>query len=194
METILDQDIIRLIREHPLAWVLPQDQGVFPVLLPMLVECDATGAPVSLLGHVPKAHPLAVAFKSDGRARFLFLGPHGYISPELVSNKDWAPTWNYAALQIDGDVTIDEKLTDEALGALVEQMEQGRASPWSVSMLGDRYDLLRARVVGFRARISNIHARFKLGQDESQTAFGEIVDCLSDPDLSSWMKRFRPAD
>ncbi len=63
METTVHQDIIRLIRERPLAWVLPHDQNFFPALLPMLAECDSKDAPVSLLGHVPKAQPLAAAFK-----------------------------------------------------------------------------------------------------------------------------------
>ncbi len=111
-----------------------------------------------------------------------------------MSNKNWAPTWNYAAVQIDTNVTIDDSLTGEALDALVDHMERGRAAPWSISMLGDRYASLKARVVGFRAEILDIRAKFKLGQDENQTAFGEIVDGLGDPALSSWMKHFRSAD
>lgn len=194
MKTIVDQDIVRLIREYPLAWVVPQDHRVFPALLPMIAECDSVGAAVSLMGHVPKAHPLTAVFKNDGRTRFLFLGPHGYISPELLSNKDWAPTWNYAAAQIDAEVEIDDNLTGEALNALVEKMEQGRAAPWSVAALGDRYSLLESRVVGFRARILSVQAKFKLGQDEDPTAFSEIVDGLGDLELSSWMKCFRAAD
>ena len=194
VEPLADEDIVRLIREYPLAWIVPHDPAVFPALLPMLVECDGAGAPVSLLGHMPKNHPLVSAFKADGRGRFLFLGPHGYISPELMSNKDWAPTWNYAAAQIDGDVKFEDTLIHEALETLVKHMEQGRAEPWTAAMLGERYSALSARVVGFRVRISGMRARFKLGQDEGDGAFGEIVDGLSDPHLSSWMKRFRPSD
>ncbi len=186
-----NDDVLKLIRENPVAWIVPEDQRTFPALLPMLVECDADGAPTSLLGHVPKHHALAEAFKARPSARFLFLGPHGYISPEHLSDKNWAPTWNYASVQIDGDVALDDSLTDEALETLVAHMEAGRADPWTVAHLGERYDSLRRRVIGFRAQITAIRARFKLGQDESAGAFDEILAGLPAPDLARWMRAFR---
>jgi transcriptional regulator len=186
-----NEDVVRLIREHPMAWVVPKNQDAFPVLLPMLVECGADGAPASLLGHVPKHNPLAGTLLKDGAARFLFLGPHAYISPESMSDKDWAPTWNYASAQLDCVVDLDDRLTEEALEKLVSHMEEGRAQQWSVAMLGARYGKLRSQVIGFRARIVGMRARFKLGQDESETAFGEILEGLGDGDLADWMRRFR---
>lgn len=186
-----NEDVIRLIRENPLAWVVPADQSVFPVLLPMLVECNQAGTPVSLLGHVPKARPLAGALHRQGDARFLFLGPNAYISPEFVSDKNWAPTWNYASAQVDGMVEISDSLTEEALETLVSHMEEGRSEPWTTSMLGERYAKLRTQVIGFRARIERVRANFKLGQDESEPVFAEIADGLESPDLSGWMRRFR---
>lgn len=186
-----NENIVRLVRENPLAWVAPRDAAAFPALLPMLIECDADGAPVSLLGHMPKRHALVGAFKSDGAARFLFLGPHRYISPEHVSNKDWAPTWNYASAQIDGVVGIDDALTKGALEKLVDHMEKDRAQPWTTAFLGERYESLRRQVVGFRVKIERIRGRFKLGQDENDTVFDEIVKGLGNKEIAHWMRQFR---
>lgn len=184
-------DLADLIRQYPLAWVVPQAAGAVPMLFPMLVECDAVGKPVSLLGHLPKRHPLSHVFKSDGAATFLFLGAHGYISPEHLSNKNWAPTWNYASAQLDCVVELDADLTETALETLVDYMEKDRAQPWDISALGERYGALRSSVLGFRARILRMRGRFKLGQDEAETAFDEITQGLDDADLAEWMKRFR---
>ena len=184
-------DLVELIRRYPLAWIAPRVVDAVPMLCPMLMECDTGGKPASLLGHLPKRHPLARAFKSGGEATFLFLGPHGYISPEYLSDKDWAPTWNYASAQFDCAVDLDDRLTEEALEQLVEHMERGRSEPWNISALGDRYHSLRGRVIGFRAKIIRMRAKFKLGQDETQTAFEDITESLRDTDLADWMRRFR---
>jgi len=41
------------IRDHPLAWVVSDDCDA--TLLPLIVECDAAGTPVALVGHYPAA-------------------------------------------------------------------------------------------------------------------------------------------
>ena len=189
-----DADLVDLIRRYPLAWIVPQGADVAAMLCPMLIECNTDGKPLSLLGHMPKRRPLAGVFKSGGLATFLFLGPHDYISPEYLSDKNWAPTWNYAAAQLVCSVQADDRLTEEALETLVRRMEKDRPQPWDVAALGERYGALRSRVIGFRAKIIRTHAKFKLGQDETQTAFGEIAAGLKNADLVRWMKRFRDPD
>ncbi len=46
-------------------------------------------------------------------------------------------------------------------------------------------------VIGFRARILSVSARFKLGQDEMAETFARIVASLGDEDLKYWMTRMR---
>ena len=187
-------DLVDLIRRYPLAWIVPQATDAAAMLCPMLIECDADGKPSSLLGHLPKRHSLASVFRPEGLATFLFLGPHGYVSPEHLSDKNWAPTWNYASAQLVCSVRLDDRLTKEALETLVRHMEKDRPAPWDIAALGERYGVLRSRVIGFRAQIIRTRAKFKLGQDETQTAFGEIAAGFEDADLVRWMKRFRDPD
>jgi transcriptional regulator len=180
-------DLARLIADHPLAWIVARGDPACATPMPLLLERGADGAPLSLLGHLPKRHPLIATFAGNSAGLFLFQGPHGYITPEWLPDKDWAPTWNFAVATIEAEVTIDPALTDDALQRLVAHMERDRAAPWTVDALGDRYAKLREHVTGFRASITGWRARFKLGQDESDTGFAAIVDGLGDGDLARWM-------
>ncbi len=187
-----DADVADLIAAYPLAWIVSGEMDTAITVMPILLDRDETGRPVSLTGHLPKSSAHFQGLVEKPRALFLFQGPQGYISPGLVSDKTWAPTWNFAIVKILADVTFDEQLTDRALERLVAHMEAARAEPWSTANMGPRYSLLRKSVIGFRATILSVDARFKLGQDEKSPVLAEIVDHLENPALADWMRRFNP--
>lgn len=182
-------DLAALIAAHPLAWVVSRTTRFRATPLPILLERDEAGAPISLLGHFARSNPQVEALAADPAALFLFTGPHGYISPSMAGRRDWGPTWNYAAARIEAEIELEPDLNDEAVARLVHHMERDRSLKWTASELGDRYALLVHHIVAFRARITRIDARFKLGQDESDDDFMNIVASLGDGELSSWMRR-----
>jgi transcriptional regulator len=185
-----DRDVVELIEAHPLAFVI-SGEGFVTTPLPMLVETDASGRPATLLGHFARRNPHVNVLRADPRGCFLFVGPHGYVSPELVTTtKDWAPTWNYAFARVVADVAFDEELNGEAIQRLVEKMERGRREPWTTAEMGARYERLKAQVIGFRATIVDVAARFKLGQDERPEVLEDIVAGFTGTGLASWMQRF----
>jgi transcriptional regulator len=183
-------DLARLIDAHPLAWVMALGDPALATPMPVLLERGVDGAPLSLLGHLPLAHPLVGALRVDPRALLLFQGPHAYITPGWLSEKDWAPTWNFAVAKVSATVVLDDGLTDEALRRIVAHMEQGRPDPWTPAHMGARYETLKRHVIGFRATITSFSARFKLGQDERSAVFEEIVAGLGDHPVAAWMKDF----
>lgn len=186
-----DGDVVDLVASFPLAWVVSSRPDFAATMLPILLEADDAGRPVSLLGHFAKRNPQVERIRADGRTLFLFTGPHGYISPELVTTtRNWGPTWNYAQARIVADVEFDEGLNDEALEKLVGKMEQGRRDPWTRAELGPRYDRMKRAIIAFRAPIVSIEAKFKLGQDERAEVFSDIVSGLEAGDLADWMRRF----
>lgn len=185
-----DADVLQLIDSHPLAWIVAKSAPEFAALMPILIETDAEGKPAALVGHLPRAHPIVAALAKAPRALFLFQGPHAYISPDWLSDKNWAPTWNFTVVQITADVTFDAALTDDALSRLVAHMEKDRAEPWTAAALGPRYATLRDRVIGFRGAIKQVTPRFKLGQDEKPNTFQEILRGLGDHPVAQWMRRF----
>lgn len=186
-----DRDIVDLVAAYPLAWVVSAVPEFRATPLPILLETDETGRPVSLLGHIGRSNRQFAQMQAAPRTLFLFSGPHGYISPELVTTtRDWGPTWNYATARIVADVHFDESLNDEALEKLVGKMEHGRPNPWVREELGPRYDRMKQAIIAFRAPIVGIEARFKLGQDERDEVLGDIVAGLDGSDLADWMRRF----
>ena len=164
-------DIVALIAAHPLAWVASRDFDATP--LPLLAECDGQGRLVSLFGHYARRNPQVAAFQADPRALILFNGPQDYVSPTLVSNPVWGATWNYATVRITADIAFVPEETDAALRQLAAHLEP--EGGWQVDAMGERYDRMIHEIVAFRATVTSCEAVFKLGQDESDSSFAEIV-------------------
>jgi transcriptional regulator len=186
-----DRDIVDLIDQFPLAWVVSGNPGFSGTPLPILVEADEAGRPTRLVGHFAKSNPQVEQIRAEPRTLFLFTGPHGYVSPELVTTtRNWGPTWNYATVRIVADVRFDEGLNEEALERLVRKMEEGRKLPWTRAELGSRYEGMKNAIIAFRASIVGIEGRFKLGQDERSEVLSDLINGFGDSDLAHWMRRF----
>lgn len=188
-DTWSSRDIRDVISAYPLASIVPDADPLSTIEMPVLLDCDDEGRPMSLVGHLPRHAPITGLLATQRRCTFLFRGPDGYISPDMAGKSDWGPTWNFIIVRVAADVVPDETFTDEALDRTVAHMEQNRPEPWNRESLGGRYETLRGGVIGFRAPVITIAARFKLGQDERRETFDHIVASLGDTPLSSWMKR-----
>jgi transcriptional regulator len=177
-------DVVALIAAYPLAWVVSRDFDATP--LPLLAECDADGRLVALFGHYARRNPQVAAFERDPAALILFRGAQGYVSPTLVSAPHWGATWNYAAVRIVADLAFVPAETDASVRRLATHLEPDGA--WSVAAMGVRYDALIDHIVAFRATVRSCEATFKLGQDETDATFDEIVRNHPDVDLVGAMR------
>jgi transcriptional regulator len=185
-------DLNRLLDGHPLCWVVSGgalDRHATP--LPLLAERDPEGRVASLFGHMARANPQHRALQDDPRATVLCMGPEGYISPRLVSNPNWGPTWNYAVCRFETEVRFVPEENDAALYRLAAALEGQGAGSWTPERMGERYEQLKPHIIAFRASILEIHPRFKLGQDENRETFDEIVSGVADRSLADWMSRTR---
>jgi transcriptional regulator len=114
-----------------------------------------------------------------------------------VSNRTWAPTWNYTVVQFLVTIAFDETPArlDAHLHDLVEAMEEGRPGAWHPSEMGARYETLKRMIVPFEATVVEQRAKFKLGQDERDAVFTDITSALdgagSDA-LVAWMRELNP--
>ena len=184
------QDALDLIQEYPLAWVCPTGgDPMTSTLLPLLAEVDGEGRVRSLLGHMARRNPLFRALCEQPQAHILFTGPQGYVSPAYVSDPTWAPSWNYAQVRIVATVRFLPEASDEALRTLLNEMEQSVPSGWTPANMGPRYERLQAYVIAFRADVTNLQARFKLGQEEKPEQLREILVRHPDEALVRWMRR-----
>ena len=183
-------DVRALIAEYPLAWVCARNDAAPATLLPLIGEYDAAGRLTALIGHLGRRNALVPALTEAPDALILFRGPDGYISPEMVGRRDWAPTWNYAQLTIEARITFTARATAAAVLTLVEAMEADRETPWRPQELGDRRAAMERQIIGFRAEVLKLSGRFKLGQDETPETVRAIIDAVRDPELAAWMRRF----
>ena len=172
-------DVVALIAADPLAWVVSRDFDATP--LPLLAECDDEGRLVSLFGHYARRNPQVAAFEQDASALILFGGAQGYVSPTLVSKPQWGATWNYAAVRIVADLAFVPAETEASVRRLAEHLEPDGA--WTVEAMGERFNRLIEHIVAFRATIRSCEATFKLGQEESDETFAEIVRHHTNADL-----------
>jgi transcriptional regulator len=188
-------DVIDLIREYPLAIMVSlAKQGFSSTPLPMLPETDENGRLVRLLGHMSLANKQHQELRTRGDACFLFQGPHSYVSPTLVPDRSWAPTWNYALVRVNAVVHFRPDQNDNALRQLVACMEAGKEDAWAVEELGERYQQLSRHITAFHAEVTSVEATFKLGQEEKPVMFESMLEGLNHPELERWMQRFRAAD
>ena len=81
-----------------------------------------------------------------------------------------------------------------AVDRLVEAMEGDDPDRWSTDLLGARRDAMLDRIIAFRAHVIGTDHHFKLGQDEAEQAFGEIVARHPDRELAAWMRRQNSGD
>ena len=193
-----DEQVLRLVLQNPLAWIVSLDAGEFRATpLPLRPRVGGDGRIEALEGHMARSNPLCAALQRDTRALVLFSGPQGYISPSWMSDRTWAPTWNYAVVQFLVTIAFDETPArlDAHLNDLVDSMERGRPGAWQPSEMGARYETLKRRIVPFDAKVLEQRAKFKLGQDERDAVFAEITDALGRSGsgaLLAWMRELNP--
>ena len=177
-----EQEVTRLVLEHPFAWIVSAADGEFTATpLPVRPVVDTGGRVVELQGHFARSNPHVEQLRRAPRALILFMGSHGYISSSWLTDRTRTPTWNYAMVQyvVDIELVEDSGQTDALMRDLVDAMESGRPDAWSLDEMGPRYQRLVTSVVGFHARIRERRTKFKLGQDERDSEYTDILAALA---------------
>ncbi|MFK4872372.1 FMN-binding negative transcriptional regulator [Novosphingobium sp. ZW T3_23] len=181
-------EIAALVAHHPLAWVVSGTPSFHATPLPLVADLAADGSIAALIGHFALANPQVEALRQQPRALLLFQGAQGYISPELVTQPQWAPTWNYAVARFEVDVAFSPQDNGEALDRLIAHMEGDRPDRWTVAKMGERYEPMSRHIIAFRATVLSCEATFKLGQDERPESLAQILAGHPDAGLAAAMR------
>lgn len=192
-----DVEVTQLITRYPLAWIVSRDNPNNATPLPLRPEQVEDDRVVTLTGHFARRNPQVASLQSSPLATVLFMGPNGYVSPSWFSDRTQAPTWNYASINCDVEIEfLDNHVDlDRIVRDLVEAMEGNRQNRWRIEEMHGRYELLLQRIIPFRAHVRAINAKFKLGQDERDDVYPEIIRGLSrtgSEELVSMMEAANP--
>jgi transcriptional regulator len=167
--TNTDLDEVReFIRTHSFAILVNDLEGKpWATHTPLELGTDAQGEDI-LIGHIARANPQWKAFQGNPEVLCIFQGPHTYISSSWYKEEE-VPTWNYIAVHVYGTVQIMEEVEVLAwLSQLVDQHEAGEKDPVSLSRMSPATLRQVRGVVGFRIRINEILAAFKLSQGREE--------------------------
>ncbi|MBS1104043.1 FMN-binding negative transcriptional regulator [Gluconobacter sp. Dm-62] len=184
---------LQLVRDYPLAAIT----GIsiypgLPVHIPLIAQTEGEPEQItSFIGHMAKRNVSPQALQSPQEVGILFCGPEGYITPNLLTDRSWIPTWNYARLFVSGQITFYPEITQSSLEILTQEMEQNQPAPWSMEEAGNRIERLKEHIIGFRVENLTFHPAFKLGQDEKEEIFSQIIENHNDRLLTIWMEKFR---
>ncbi len=120
----------------------------------------------------------------DGaRGLFIVNGPSGYISPDWYGLAQQVPTWNYAAVELDGvigtlGVAALRGQLDDASAA--HEAHLAPKAPWTADQLSpQRMAALMDAIHGFEFRITGWRGTLKMGQGKPRAALAATANGVS---------------
>jgi transcriptional regulator len=126
--------------------------------------------PRSLRFHISRANRGSASL--DGGRLFLSCtGPDSYVSPDWYGTADQVPTWNYVAVEAEGDARrLDEgelaRLLDD-LGAIHEARLAPKPIWTRAKMSPGRFEAMLKAIIGYEMRVDAFRGTRKLGQTKS---------------------------
>lgn len=132
-----------------------------------------------ITGHMAYGNPQWRTFEAPEEVLVMFQGPHAYISSSWYEQEN-VPTWNYQAVHIYGKAEVlDEEELKQDLTRLMETYEKHRENPVLWEKLSP--SLLEKElkgIVGFKIKVNEIQAAYKMSQNRNETDYRNIVEQL----------------
>jgi len=178
-------DAIAFMRANPFAiLVSTTDEGPYATHLPLFVQTE--GDRVTMRGHVSKANPHWRYLERQPQCLAIFHGPHSYISPGNYTARESVPTWNYAAVHVDGAAKLFSSETElhGMLYELVETFEPSYRRQWEELSPKYRENMLR-QIVGFEIVATKIEGKFKLSQNRTKEDQANVIASLENSNDSA---------
>ena len=174
--------IEQLIGNYPLATLLTEGSSQSVSHLPAWLVKNHNGD-LELLSHFARANPHWKELRAHGKAKLMFHGPSGYISPAWYPPaKDNVPTYNYAVVHVVGDFHIVESDDDafREMDKFVSHFEEKYKTGWALPKGEPEVMNLMRGIVVFKVSNLKIEAKFKLSQRQEKTTRDQVISVLSD--------------
>lgn len=171
-------EIWDFVQKNSFGTIVTTKQGK-PIATHLPLQLMKEGDTYYITGHIAYGNPQWRTFETCEDVLVIFQGPHAYISSSWYE-KENVPTWNYQSVHIYGSSTImDEEELKRDLAILLEKYEKHRENPvlWD-KLTPEVLENQLKGIVGFKIKVKEIQAAYKLSQNRNETDYRNIVDKL----------------
>lgn len=187
--TAIDSPNFPFLQSSHIPWILDVQDEDSETELGVLRGHMARANPQakSLIEHLSAGNSGAPSTTGPGKLErdvmVLFNGPaHHYVTPKFYVDTKPAtgkvvPTWNYAAVQVYGKLSVYYDTKDQStdaflskaiadLSQLAETQIMGYEKPWQVGDAPENYiDLLKKAIIGIEIHITDMGGKWKMSQE-----------------------------
>jgi transcriptional regulator len=163
---------------------------------PMMLQEDSAGE-WTITGHISKGNDQWKSFDDHKNTLLMFQGPHAYISSTWYEDEN-VPTWNYQSVQLYGHCTsLEEDELQKDMIRLLDQYEGHNPDGVTWQNLSESPKRKIKGIAGFKVKVEEVHAAYKMSQNRSDTDYQNIIEALDmramddDIKISREMKRLR---
>lgn len=166
------------IHKHSFGTVVTTKEGK-PVASHLPLELHLQGEDFFITGHMAHANPQCKTFEDHNEnVLVMYQGPHAYISSSWYQSEN-VPTWNYQSVHVYGTASImNEHELREDLMRLLQKYEQHRKNATLWENLSSQTKKQIKGIVGFKIKIQEVQAAYKLSQNRNVEDYDNIVDRL----------------
>ena len=182
----------RVIREHPLAQLISNDDAGLPFVTPVPLHLLDDEGSMQLLGHCAKPNPHWRYLQARPQAVVTFMGPQAYMTPRVYPDLARVPTWNYITLHCTVQARLVQHFDDKdrLLKHLIHDHDPAYADQWRG--LGQDYQhRMMQGIVAFELQVTAWQCKIKINQHrpEAHVAMREryAAGTESERALVPWM-------
>ncbi|BDG78825.1 protease synthase and sporulation protein PAI 2 [Bacillus subtilis] len=171
-------DIWDFVQNNSFGTIVTTAQGK-PIATHLPLQFMKEGDTYYITGHIAYGNSQWRTFETCEDVLVMFQGPHAYISSSWYE-KENVPTWNYQAVHVYGTASIlNEEELKHDLTMLLQKYEKHRKNPVLWDKLSPQ--LLESQlkgIVGFKMKVGEIQASYKLSQNRNEKDYMNIIDQL----------------
>ncbi|MEW9110053.1 FMN-binding negative transcriptional regulator [Cytobacillus gottheilii] len=150
-----------------------------PIATHLPLELHKQGDDYYITGHMAYANPQWKTFEAENdNVLVMYQGPHSYISSSWYKQEN-VPTWNYQSVHVYGTASImNEQELEEDLILLLQKYEGHRKNPVLWENLSSQTKKQIKGIVGFKIKVQEVQAAYKLSQNRNEADYSNIIDKL----------------
>lgn len=175
-------EIYNFIQQNAFGTIVTTEEGK-PIATHLPLGFTKEGDDYYITGHMAYANPQWKTFEgANENVLVMYQGPHAYISSSWYEHEN-VPTWNYQAVHVYGTAHImSEQELEEDLIALLQKYEHHREQAVLWETLSPQTKKQIKGIVGFKIKIEEVQAAYKLSQNRNEEDYDRIIDKLNEED------------